>query len=126
MEKELIKRQIEFSNILLDEIEFFARENSTNFNDAVRLLIQKGLGLIRDDEECDDDSDQECENGINNIEDIEKRIEVLEKNNGWFNADETQSKLSRVEFDLEELNKKVKLLTSLFRRHLQKNETHKN
>lgn len=111
----LIKKQIGFSQLLLDEIEVFATENELNFSDAVRLLIQNGLGLIPD--EWIAKKPQE-----NNINSIEARLERLEKENIWFKADETQSKISRLEFDTEELRKKISLLIGLFKRHLRKDE----
>ena len=120
---------IGFPTDLHEHIEAFAADKGTNFSETVRFLIKKGLGLnISDDTATDETGDT-----IDLIT-IWKELQKLQKETGWYKADDTQSKLNNTQIDIKQLQeqftdleKKVNVITGaakLFKAHISNRDVH--
>jgi len=108
------KKLIGFDNNLLEKIESFATENDMTFTNAVRTLIQKGLGINPNDL---DKTDSEVLNEL--IDKVDKL--------SWWTTDDNTSRLHNIEVAVEDMEKKINVLTAaskLFKKHLSDNDIH--
>jgi len=112
---------IGFTTELEEHVNLYAKDKKMNFSEAVRFLVEKGLGL-----HISPDGESKEGEGID-IVTLWKEVQKLQKETGWFKADDTQSRLGNAELKIKELEKKINVLSSaskLFKKHIEDKEIH--
>lgn len=127
------KKLIGFDDELLERIEKYANEINESFTGAVRKLVEVGLYEVYDgtketpQPDIEDDSNEPTIHITGLFEAVNRRLDQLEKDFSWWTADDTQSKVGNLEFNLGELEKKINVLTKiskLFKAHISDREIH--
>ena len=122
----MIKKLIGFDESLLEKIEEFSKEENISFTEAVRKLVEIGLNRLniptrpKAQDEKLPDLDQDIATD-DEIKILFERMEKLEKGISWWNIEETDSKVSKLEYNLGELDKKVNTLVEIskfFKSHI--------
>lgn len=113
----MAKKLIEFGETLEEQINKYAEEFELSFVGAVRQLIIQGLNN-------QNGYDPSKEIDINKLYD---QVQKLKENTGWFQADDTQSKLGNLELQIEEMKKKMNVVlksSKLFKKHIDDRQIH--
>ena len=119
------KKIIQLSDELIAIVNDYAKKNNlSSFSEAIRLMISNINAPVPEADEM----------VTVNIPDLEERIQEIEKNYKYFQADETQSTIGNMNVKLndsvkklEEMEKKVNILTSvskMFKGHLENRDIH--
>ncbi len=119
------KKIIQLSDELIAIVNDYTKKNNlSSFSEAIRLMISNINAPVPEADEM----------VTVNIPDLEERIQEIEKNYKYFQADETQSTIGNMNVKLndsvkklEEMEKKVNILTSvskMFKGHLENRDIH--
>jgi len=114
---ELTKKLIGFDDELLEKIQKYSEKNKVTFTEAVRELINLGLNGL----------DSIADEGETDLSDITKRIDKLEKDMSWWNADDNESKVGNLQVQVNEMEKKLNTIVAIAKKlkgHLENREIH--
>lgn len=128
-----MKKIINFSDEVLAKIKVYQDSftNNLNFSEAVRQLVVIGVDSITDAKQVweaeSDESNDDTEGIFKQLNELAERVDSIEKNYSFFQADETQSKLGNLELEVKDSVKKINLLTKvskLFKSHISNRDIH--
>jgi tetrahydromethanopterin S-methyltransferase subunit G len=119
------KKIIQLSDELIGIVnDYTAKNNLSSFSEAIRLMISNINAPVPEASPSDTDE----------FLALEERVQEIEKNYKYFQADETQSTIGNMNVKLndsvkklEEMEKKVNILTSvskMFKGHLENRDIH--
>ena len=123
------KKIIGLSDELIGIVNDYAASNNlSSFSEAIRLMISN-INAPVPAPEASPSNDMEAvldelEKAFNGLE---KKVQEIEKNYKYYQADETQSTVGNIELKLKEMEKKVNILTSvskMFKGHLENRDIH--
>lgn len=124
------KKLIGFNETLLERIEEYSKKSGKNFTDSIRKLVTLGLNSLDVPEVGEPDS----ETPNVDISSLIERLEKLEKDMSWWNADENESKVGNLRLDHDNLRKEfddaakklniVVAVSKKFKGHLENREIH--
>lgn len=118
---ELTKKLIGFDEDLLEKLQKYSKENNLSFTVAVRVLLEGALDQDNVEEGEPDTAD------IATINQIEKRLDKLEKDMSWWNADENESKVGNLKVQVDEMEKKLNMVVAIAKKlkgHMENREIH--
>lgn len=116
------KKLIGFNETLLGKVEEYSQKNEITFTEAVRQLIEIGLGEQTDVEQGEPDAPDLA----SRVTDLEEKIKQF----SWWDADDMQSRLGNAELEIKkipDIEKKVNVLVGVskkFKGHLNDREIH--
>ena len=112
------KKLIAFDDDQLETIENYCKKSGITFTKAVQQLTMQAL---------DQDNVEEGEPDSIDLITIEKRLDKLEKDMSWWNADENESKVGNLKVKVDELEKKLNTVIAIAKKlkgHLNNREIH--
>lgn len=130
------KKIIQLSDELIAIVnDYTTKNNLSSFSEAIRLMISNINEPVSEDSPSPSNDMEavldELEKAFNGLE---KKVQEIEKNYKYFQADETQSTIGNMNVKLndsvkklEEMEKKVNILTSvskMFKGHLENRDIH--
>lgn len=110
-----MQKLINFTDEQIKQIEEFSSKFSINFTESVRRLIELGL---KAQEKITENGEKE-----NLLQELQEKIEKL----SWWTCDDNTSKLTDLESTMNDVIKKVNILTALskkFKGHLEDRSIH--
>ena len=128
------KKLISFEDDHIELIEKYCKDTGVSFTQAVKQLAMLGLETFNNTKWADEEN-KVAESGLptetdrimNDLRNLEERVDKVEEDKKFWNADETQSKLSNVETQISDFEKKLNTLiklSKLFKAHIGKNDIH--
>ena len=125
----MINKSIKLTDAQIEKITLLQEEWGLNFAKSLRKIIDDFVPFPI--ENSTDSEETKEKNYIYKPEwykDIEKRFEKLENQFSFWNADETESDISTLKREMEEIKKKVNILvktSKLFKGHINNNDIHR-
>jgi len=110
-----MQKLINFTDEQIEQIEEYSNKFNTNFTESVRRLIELGLKAQQKITENGEEEDL--------LQKLHEKVEKL----SWWTSDDNTSKLTNLESTMNDVIKKVNILTSLskkFKGHLDDRDIH--
>lgn len=128
---ELTKKLIGFDQELLEKIEKYSKKEDVTFTEAVRKLIEFGLNPVEvktEDEPIIDKTTVDIiKKYIEKAQNSEERLDKLEKDMSWWNADDNESKVGNLQVQVNEMEKKLNMVVAIAKKlkgHLENRDIH--